>query len=1334
MPSAEEWKNSLNPEKLLTASFDAIQDGISVLGPDLEILRVNKIIEKWFAHAIPLVGKKCYEVYQNRTNPCEKCPSLRALRSGKQATEEMPLVQEGRQTGRIKLFAHPLKDDQGSVNGVVVFVRNVRAHQDEINQQQGIEENEQRAIRQRSALALLSVDPDIAGGNMIRACRTLLATAAEALVVERASIWLFSEDGLELCCFLLYERSRKNFGAGPALNIKDYPRYFEAISRDGRITAADARSDPRTSEIKEVYLEPLGINSMLDAGIFLAGQLAGVICFEHTGSIREWHTDEQSFADTMAGMYGQVAAQIKRLETEKELQDERAQLISIFNSINEAIYVADPYNHEIVFANAFLRKMYAKKLEGEKCYHALQGLDAPCAFCTNQIILENKDVPYQWEHYNAALDKTFLIIDRIIKWPDGRDVRFEMAIDITTRKRAEQSLLRGREWYRTIAEDIPVLIIRISADGLITYVNDASSAIMGSPRRKIIGDVFFNYIPAKQQLTVKNAFAALTPQNPVITYEYTHRFSWFRWKTRAIFDEKERLIEYLTVGEDITEQKAVAEKLKESEERSRAMIEAIPDMLFRFNEKGRCLDAQVKDLKLLFGQNRQLYLEGRLIGKKIKEVLPPDIADLLLEGIGTAIKTGQTRLIEFSYAPEPEMEKRNFEARLVSTATNEVISIVRDTTDWKEAEAALRYQFSFEKMVADISSTFVNTPNDRVDEAINHALRLSGEFFSTDRSYVCRFSADGLTMDNTHEWCAAGVESMQARNRGFLLENTPWWAEQLHKGNYVYVPDVDSLPPEAVKDKIDFQLEGTRSFLTIPFFKNDQVIGFFGFKAVREKEPLSEQQIALLKVVAEIIGEAIIKNEAEEALKESERRYRDILDTMEEAYYEADLAGNIIFFNNAGLLLYGGYTAEEAYGISYKKIYKDPQEAFKTFHRVFLTGEPDKGLVLEMIRRDGSTFFAEISISLTKDKNGRVTGFKGIGKDVTDRIRYEQRLEYLSMHDQLTGIYNRTFFEAELSRFEESRDYPVTIISADLDGLKLVNDTMGHDTGDRLLVGCAEVLKKSIRRSDILARVGGDEFSIILPATGKTTAENVVRRIRQNISEYNRRHRDLPLGISIGVATTANHKESLKQLFKKADDMMYRDKLYRSGSSRGKIVQSLLAALAERDYITEGHARRLEELCRAVGEEINLSSRQLSDLALLAQVHDLGKVGIPDHILFKPGPLTAAEWEIMRGHPEKGYRIASSSADLSGVAELILKHHERWDGSGYPLGLKKTEIPVECRILSIVDAYDAMTNKRPYNRTRSAAEALKELEDNAGSQFDPHLVPVFIAIIREGDK
>lgn len=350
------------------------------------------------------------------------------------------------------------------------------------------------------------------------------------------------------------------------------------------------------------------------------------------------------------------------------------------------------------------------------------------------------------------------------------------------------------------------------------------------------------------------------------------------------------------------------------------------------------------------------------------------------------------------------------------------------------------------------------------------------------------------------------------------------------------------------------------------------------------------------------------------------------------------------------------------------------------------------------------------------------------------RIETEQEMAYMSLHDRLTGLYNRVYFEEEIQRLNYSRLYPISIISADIDGLKLINDTMGHSTGDDLLRSFAEILKANMRSSDVVSRFGGDEFAAILVSTDRPTAERVIERIRKAVARYNESRSGPFLSFSMGVATSNNGESSLLDCLKLADDLMYRDKLSRSNSVRSQMVNTLLLTLAEKDHISGGHASRLQEMAIKLGKRMGLNSDQLVDLSLFAQVHDLGKVGIPDRILFKPGKLTEEEWAIMKLHPEKGYRIAVSSPDLSTVADLILKHHERWDGKGYPLGLEKTEIPIECRILSIVDAYDTMTNDRPYCKARSHSEALKEIERCAGTQFDPKIVEEFLKMLQESPR
>lgn len=336
----------------------------------------------------------------------------------------------------------------------------------------------------------------------------------------------------------------------------------------------------------------------------------------------------------------------------------------------------------------------------------------------------------------------------------------------------------------------------------------------------------------------------------------------------------------------------------------------------------------------------------------------------------------------------------------------------------------------------------------------------------------------------------------------------------------------------------------------------------------------------------------------------------------------------------------------------------------------------------------------------------------------------------MSEHDETTRLYNLMYFDKLCRRHNLEHTYPLSIVQCDVDGLRLINNAFGMDEGNALLVRIANLLARNCSENDTLARTGDDDFSLLMPHTSVEAAEAFTRKAASDINAENERE-GLPyhVSLSFGYGTRQSPSEEVGVMLKNAFSSLHNQKILHVQSSHSATLSSIMTALHARSEETEEHAQRLLELTAMIGRELHLSQKSMAELALFAKLHDIGKIGIGDAILNKPGPLTDAEWMVMRQHSEIGYRIAISLEDIAHVANDILSHHERWDGKGYPQSLQGEAIPLPARILSVADAYDAMTQDRVYRKAMSKETALSEICNQAGKQFDPSIVEVFLKIV-----
>ncbi len=496
---------------------------------------------------------------------------------------------------------------------------------------------------------------------------------------------------------------------------------------------------------------------------------------------------------------------------------------------------------------------------------------------------------------------------------------------------------------------------------------------------------------------------------------------------------------------------------------------------------------------------------------------------------------------------------------------------------------------------------------------------------------------------------------------------------------------------------------------------------------------LSRGLIDMLRKNSSYVLEIEEKNEqleiAKETLSKEKSLFKTTIHSLGDGVISTDNFGNIKIMNNVAEHL-TGWSIEEAKG----KHFNDFFHIINEYTREKCSSPIEKALTLGqiiqleehtlLIRKTGEEIPIEDSVAPIKDEDGNITGAVIVFRDFLEKKQKQEQILYLSYHDQLTGLYNRRFFEEELVRMDIERNIPFSIAMVDVNGLKLTNDAFGHKMGDDLLIRVARILEKECRDEDILARVGGDEFIMLLPCTSSEETEKIIKRIYKIVAHEN--FNNIIISISIGYDTKLSQDKTVDNVLIKAEEHMYRKKITESQSMRNKTIQVIFKTLNEKNEREKIHSERVSKISKEIGEQMNLDPETVKEIEFAGLMHDIGKITISDDILNKPGKLTENEYNEIKRHPESGYQILRSVDAYTSLAEYVLSHHERFDGKGYPRGLKGENIPFIARIISVADSYEAMTAIRPYKNALSKEEAMKELIRNAGKQFDPEIVDVFV--------
>ncbi|MHB9154676.1 MAG: PAS domain S-box protein [Endomicrobiales bacterium] len=896
----------------------------------------------------------------------------------------------------------------------------------------------------------------------------------------------------------------------------------------------------------------------------------------------------------------------------------------------------------------------------------------------------------------------YVLISRFpITLPDGKMGVGAVGLDITERVLAEERLHKSEE----IIQSVNSIILGTDRRGCITSINDYGLRFFGYRRDELLGKPVVGTLVPETESTGRDMAALLEdilahPEKHLTGIHENLKKSgervWVSWTNRALRDEKGRPAGLLEVGNDVTVLRRAEDQLRRRENEYRTLAENSPDVIERYDRRLRHLYMNPTGERLT-GIPRQEF-----IGRTSRELgLPQETAGMWDEHIARVFETGQEDEVVFKYSTLQGV--RDFQMRLIPEFANggpvgSVLAISRDITQLKQIEDEL--------------SRATAEANQRAHEA-EEGRRIMTAVMDNIPEGVIIADAPG------------GDIRMVSR---YILEMTG-----LDYGELVGTP----------ADKLAETIRFASSAAAPPMKPGGLPI----VRAARYGEVVENEEWQLVRPGGEsatLLINARPIRDREGGITGAIEAWRDITERkrMEDAMRRNEYELRTLVDNSPDIILRFDRDMRYAYvNPAFERLTGIPRERFAGRSNEELGMPQEQASFWEAAAKQGFESGREGSIEFSLPgffgkryfrgrvipefaKNGNVETVMILARDISEHRHAEERLRHISSHDSVTGLFNRACFEEELSRLDAERELPVSIIVAgELGNLRIVNDLFGYPEGDALLKRMSSILQSARRENDVIARRAGGEFAVLLPRTDPGTAEALARRIRKECAGAS----DLfiPPAVALGVAARTARHEDMRRALREAEDRMRADKSTESVKNEEQVITSLLREVERKNRGAGSHLLRLREGAEAVGKVMGLTERQTEDLKLLARLHDIGKVVLPEELLQSSRRLSIPEREALGRYPEAGYRVALSFCDLVPVADLLRAHRERWDGTGYPRGLKGAEIPLLARVFALMDAYDAITHERPYGRVFKPSEAVPELRRGAGTQFDPELAEVF---------